>query len=127
MAPRNLSCYRHKPFALFARYIARRPVAHGLIFFSVFAAVICSIGAQYGVKRLVDAMSLTLGAMAFLAGRTVITIAHRLYTLRNFDRILVLHAGRLMEDGAPEQLLRANGLYRRLVNQEFSRLTEIAA
>ena len=43
--------------ALFARYIARRRIAHGLIFFSVFAAVICSIGTQYGVKRLVDAMS----------------------------------------------------------------------
>jgi ATP-binding cassette subfamily B protein len=64
---------------------------------------------------------------SLMAGRTVITIAHRLSTLRNFDRILVLHAGRLMEDGAPEQLLRANGLYRRLVNQELGRLTENAA
>jgi len=32
-----------------------------------------------------------------------------------------------MEDGAPEQLMRANGLYRRLVNQELSWLTENAA
>ena len=64
---------------------------------------------------------------SLMAGRTVITIAHRHSTLRNFDRILVLHAGRLMEDGAPEQLMRANGLYRRLVNQELSWLTENAA
>jgi ABC-type multidrug transport system fused ATPase/permease subunit len=58
---------------------------------------------------------------------TVITIAHRLSTLRNFDRFLVLHECRLMDDGAPEESLRANGLYRKLVNQKLSRLTEIAA
>jgi ABC-type multidrug transport system fused ATPase/permease subunit len=58
---------------------------------------------------------------------TVITIAYRLSTLRNFDRILVLHETCLMEDGALEQWLRANGLYPRLVNQELSQLTEIAA
>ena len=42
-----------------------------------------------------------------MAGRTVIDDRPSLRPLRNFDRILVLHAGRLMEDGAPDQLLRA--------------------
>ena len=60
-------------------------------------------------------------------GRTVIAIAHRLSTLRHFDRILVLHAGRLVEDGAPDALMRQDGPYRRLVNRELSRLAKQAA
>ena len=35
--------------------------------------------------------------------RTVIAIAHRLATLRNFDRIVVLQAGRIIEDGPPRR------------------------
>ncbi len=57
-----------------------------------------------------------------MAGRTVIAIAHRISSLRNFDRILVLHAGRLLEDGAPGALMRHNGLYRGLVERELDRL-----
>ena len=45
-------------------------------------------------------------------GRTVIAIAHRLSTVRNFDRIVVLQAGRVMQDGAPDLLVRREGLYR---------------
>ena len=44
-----------------------------------------------------------------MSGRTVIAIAHRLSTLRDCDRILVLHGGRLVEDGAPDALMRRNG------------------
>ena len=62
-----------------------------------------------------------------MAGRTVITIAHRLSTLRSFDRILVLQRGKLVEDGAPETLMRSEGAYHHLVNRELSRLSEQAA
>jgi hypothetical protein len=51
-----------------------------------------------------------------LAGRTSIVIAHRLATIRNADRILVLHRGRLVEEGTHASLLaREEGLYRSLV------------
>jgi ATP-binding cassette subfamily B protein len=42
---------------------------------------------------------------SLMRGRTVIAIAHRLSTLRNFDRIVVLQAGRMMEDGSPDHLM----------------------
>ena len=61
---------------------------------------------------------------SLMAGRTVITIAHRLSTLRNFDRILVLQGGRLVEDGAPDALMRGQGVYHDLVSRELSRLAE---
>ncbi|MGO9389007.1 ABC transporter ATP-binding protein [Rhodoblastus sp.] len=62
-----------------------------------------------------------------MAGRTVIAIAHRLSTLRNFDRIVVLQAGKLVEDGPPDALMRCNGVYRELVNRELDRLARQAA
>ena len=57
-----------------------------------------------------------------MAGRTVIAIAHRLSTLRNFDRIVVLQAGRVVEDGSPGGLVRGDGIYRDSVRREMSRL-----
>jgi ATP-binding cassette subfamily B protein len=62
-----------------------------------------------------------------MAGRTVITIAHRLSTLRNFDRILVLQSGNLVEDGAPDILMRSRGVYHNLIIRERERLAEQAA
>ena len=62
-----------------------------------------------------------------MRGRTVIAIAHRLSTLRNFDRILLLQRGRLIEDGAPEVLMRRRGAYYQLVDRELSRLAKRAA
>ena len=62
-----------------------------------------------------------------MAGRTVIAIAHRLATLRNFDRILVLQGGRVVEDGAPDMLLRRQGAYSRLIDRELDRLAKRAA
>jgi ATP-binding cassette subfamily B protein len=54
-------------------------------------------------------------AMArLMAGRTTITIAHRLSTIQNADRILVLHRGRIREEGTHAALLRHGGLYARL-------------
>src|SRR5580704_9612744 len=62
-----------------------------------------------------------------MSGRTVVAIAHRLSTVRNFDRIVVLQAGRVVQDGAPDFLMRKEGLYRQLVQREMDRLSQQAA
>ncbi|MBI4608079.1 MAG: ABC transporter ATP-binding protein [Candidatus Rokubacteria bacterium] len=59
-------------------------------------------------------------AMArLLAGRTSLIIAHRLSTIRLADRILVLHNGRVREEGSHGELLRRGGLYARLYELQF--------
>jgi ATP-binding cassette, subfamily B, bacterial len=62
-----------------------------------------------------------------MQGRTVVAIAHRLSTVRNFDRVLVLHSGKVVQDGPPDQLVRHNGVYRDLVMREMDRLSKRAA
>ncbi|UFS74915.1 ABC transporter ATP-binding protein/permease [Tardiphaga sp. 37S4] len=62
-----------------------------------------------------------------MRGRTVIAIAHRLATLRNFDRVVMLQSGKIIEDGKPDHLMQGEGPYRELVTQEMSRLAQHAA
>ena len=62
-----------------------------------------------------------------MRGRTVIAIAHRLATLRNFDRVVMLKDGKIIEDGPPDRLMRGSGPYRDLVTQEMNRLATHAA
>jgi ATP-binding cassette, subfamily B, bacterial len=62
-----------------------------------------------------------------MRGRTVIAIAHRLSTLRNFERIVVLMAGKVVQDGPPERLMGGDGIYRELVRREVLRLPRQAA
>jgi ATP-binding cassette subfamily B protein len=62
-----------------------------------------------------------------MRGRTVIAIAHRLATLRNFDRVVVLRGGKIIEDGPPDRLMQGEGPYHELVTQEMSRLAQFAA
>ncbi|MFP4629530.1 MAG: ABC transporter ATP-binding protein [Desulfohalobiaceae bacterium] len=57
---------------------------------------------QYALERLMQ-------------GRTTITVAHRLSTVRGADRILVLHQGRIREQGTHSELLRSQGLYSRML------------
>jgi ATP-binding cassette subfamily B protein len=55
-----------------------------------------------------------------LRGRTSLVIAHRLSTVQNSDRLIVLHRGEVHEEGTHEQLLEANGLYARLHELQFA-------
>jgi subfamily B ATP-binding cassette protein MsbA len=49
-----------------------------------------------------------------MVGRTVLVVAHRLSTVRNSNRIVVLDKGKIVEEGPHQQLIQKDGLYRRL-------------
>ena len=69
-----------------------------------------------------DAESETLvqGALeTLMKGRTTLVIAHRLATIVNAHRILVIEAGRLVEEGTHASLMAAGGLYSRLARLQF--------
>jgi ATP-binding cassette subfamily B protein len=57
-----------------------------------------------------------------MRGRTVIAIAHRLSTLRNFDRIVLLRDGQVLEEGPPQKLLRGGGAFRDMVERQVMAL-----
>jgi len=54
-----------------------------------------------------------------MRARTTFVIAHRLSTITVADRIFVVEAGQIVEEGTHDQLLQANGLYRRLYELQF--------
>jgi ATP-binding cassette subfamily B protein len=62
-----------------------------------------------------------------MRGRTVVAIAHRLATLRSFDRVVMLQGGRIIDDGPPDILMQGKGPYRELVAREMGRLASHAA
>ncbi|HLU66334.1 MAG TPA: ABC transporter transmembrane domain-containing protein [Kofleriaceae bacterium] len=55
-----------------------------------------------------------------MQGRTTLIIAHRLSTVRDADRVLVVDGGRIIESGRHEDLVARDGLYRRLVERQFA-------
>ncbi len=54
-----------------------------------------------------------------MRGRTTIFISHRVSTVRNADRIAVLHGGRIVEFGTHDELLAQNGYYTDLYNKQL--------
>jgi subfamily B ATP-binding cassette protein MsbA len=56
-----------------------------------------------------------------MQGRTVITIAHRLSTLRNADKLIVIKEGVVAESGTHEELLALEGIYAGLHHLQFDR------
>ena len=59
-------------------------------------------------------------------GRTTFAIAHRLSTLRKADKLIILEKGEIAEMGTHNELLKNNGLYKRLVDMQ-SQLSSIVA
>jgi subfamily B ATP-binding cassette protein MsbA len=58
-----------------------------------------------------------------MTGRTVITIAHRLSTLRNADKIIAIKDGQVAEQGTHDELLERDGLYAQLCRMQFDKRT----
>ncbi len=57
-----------------------------------------------------------------MRNRTSLIIAHRLSTVRDADRILVMQRGQIVEDGTHDQLLALDGLYARLYHRQFAQM-----
>ncbi len=55
--------------------------------------------------------------LQLIKGKTVLMIAHRLTTIRDVDRILVIDAGRIAEEGTHDELIARNGLYEKMWNE----------
>ena len=71
-------------------------------------------------RRIQDALS------ALMANRTTLVIAHRLSTVENADRIVVIDGGRVVESGTHGELMAQDGHYATLYRMQFSTETDSA-
>ncbi len=62
-----------------------------------------------------------------MTGRTVIAVAHRLSTVQNFDRILVMQSGQVLQDGPPRVIESTPGPYRDLIRRQGLQVIEFGA
>ena len=62
---------------------------------------------------------ITGNLLDFCKGRTVLIVAHRLSTIRHADRIVVLHKGRIVEEGTHDELCARHGYYYELINNQL--------
>jgi ATP-binding cassette, subfamily B, multidrug efflux pump len=68
-----------------------------------------------------------LALQSAMRGRTTLVIAHRLLSLKSADEILVLDAGRIIERGTHNELLKRNGAYARIYDLQLKDQEELAA
>jgi len=62
-----------------------------------------------------------------MRGKTVIAIAHRLSTIAHLDRIIVMDAGKVVEDGTHDALLSSNGLYAKFWGRQSGGFLNVSA
>jgi ATP-binding cassette, subfamily B, multidrug efflux pump len=70
-------------------------------------------------------MQIQQALVRLLEGRTGLVIAHRLATIRNADRIIVLQNGEVIEQGSHDQLMARRGFYARLYNMNYASFDDI--
>jgi ATP-binding cassette subfamily B protein len=70
-------------------------------------------------------MKIQAALKTLLQGRTALVIAHRLATIRNADRIIVLQGGRLIEEGTHDELIKEGNLYAQLDSMHYASFDDI--
>lgn len=58
-----------------------------------------------------------------IKGRTTIIVAHRLSTIKNVDKILVVSNGKIVESGNHDELIKKNGIYHKLYSSQFKNIS----
>ncbi|NLB73251.1 MAG: ATP-binding cassette domain-containing protein, partial [Firmicutes bacterium] len=61
-----------------------------------------------------------------IRGRTTLVVAHRLSTIQNADKIIVIHKGRIREIGTHQELLAKHGIYHQLYLLQYREQTEVS-
>ena len=97
-------------------YIGLRQTFHLIVIFTLFHPVREATSAldarsEYHINQALQAMA---------KGRTVISIAHRLSTIREADLVAVLKGGEIVETGTFDELIRKEGVFHKLVEQQLT-------